>query len=303
MADLQRQLGTQTQKVKILQAELEELKQVVLGLTQVEEEEGEHSEETGTPPPPSADELEELTDSDTDPLPPPPPSLIARILLQQVFTCVAGKNETAAHVQKSHADDTRIKEADPAVEVERGQQTTMQSGPAVEVEEPHTTRWVCVRRSGMDIRSGPYVQRTHVAGYLPAQKVFDVCEERRGLHGTVFLKLADGSGWVFSETRSGIFCEPADARHKKMEGEKHGHAWTYQGQESFPWKGSHENSWSGSSDSENRWWTAQDTVNNGSWNRSWSGSADSKSSEWWMEKGQGEWKRNDPWANWKKNQY
>ena len=203
------------------------------------------------------------------------------------------------------------------MEVEE-QQTTTQSTdarillacPAVEVEEQHTTRWVCVRRSGMDIRSGPYVQRTDVAGYLPAQKVFHASEERRGLHGTIFLKLADGTGWVFSETRSGTFCKPADAQHAEMEW--HGQPWTCQEKDNREWKDHHEKSWSGSSDYENKVWLMADKddldrPNNGGWDyrekRSWSGSSDSKTSGWWMGKEQGGWNSRDPWAQWQKNQY
>lgn len=318
IADLQQQLGTQTEKVKILEAQLQELKQVVLGLTEeeVEEEGEEESESTGTPPAPTPEELEEQTDSDAE-LPPPPPSQIAKILLQQVFTRLAAKGETTDTVQKSQSDDASKWEAGPGVEVEEQQTTTqsadariLQAGPAAEVEEQHTTRWVCVRRSGMDIRSGPYVQRTDVAGYLPAQKVFHVSEERRGLHGTIFLKLADGTGWVFSETRSGTFCKPADAQHAEMEW--YGQAWTCQDKDNRGWKDHHQNSWSGSSDYDNKgWWTADkddlDRSNNGGWDnrekRSWSGSSDSKTSGWWMGKEQGGWKSSHPWAQWQKNRY
>ena len=274
------------------------------------------SESTGTPPAPTPEELEEQTDSDAE-LPPPSPSQIAKILLQQVFTRLAAKGETTEDVQKSQSDDASKWEAGPGVEVEEQQTITqstdariLQACPAVEVEEQHTTRWVCVRRSGMDIRSGPYVQRTDVAGYLPAQKVFHVSEERRGLHGTIFLKLADGTGWVFSETRSGTFCKPADAQHAEMEW--NGQPWTCQEKDNRGWKDHHEKSWSGSSDYENKvWWTADkddlDRPKNGGWDyrekRSWSGSSDSKTSGWWMGKEQGGWNSRDPWAQWQKNQY
>ena len=318
IADLQQQLGAQTEKVKILEAQLQELRQVVLGLTQeeVEEEGEEESESTGTPPAPTPEELEEQTDSDAEHLATPSPSQIAKILLQQVFTRLAAKGETTEGVQKSQSDDV-IMWAGPGVQVEEQQTTTqsadariLQACPAVEVEEQHTTRWVCVRRSGMDIRSGPYVQRTDVAGYLPAQKVFHVSEERRGLHGTIFLKLADGTGWVFSETRSGTFCKPADAQHAEMEWT--GQPWTWQEKDNRGWKDHHEKSWSGSSDYENKvWWTADkddlDRPNNGGWDyrekRSWSGSSDSNTSGWWMGKEQGGWNSRDPWAQWQKNQY
>ncbi|CAE7424847.1 msrA [Symbiodinium microadriaticum] len=110
IADLQQQLGSQTEKVKILEAQLQELRQVVLGLTQAEvEEEGEEN--------PSRRELEEQTDSDAE-LPPPSPSQIAKILLQQVFTRLAAKGETTEDVQKSQSDDASKWEAGPGVEVE-----------------------------------------------------------------------------------------------------------------------------------------------------------------------------------------
>ncbi|CAE7219708.1 unnamed protein product, partial [Symbiodinium microadriaticum] len=130
IADLQQQLGAQTEKVKILEAQLQELRQVVLGLTQeeVEEEGEEESESTGTPPAPTPEELEEQTDSDAEHLATPSPSQIAKILLQQVFTRLAAKGETTEGVQKSQSDDV-IMWAGPGVQVEE-QQTTTQSADA-----------------------------------------------------------------------------------------------------------------------------------------------------------------------------
>ena len=93
---------------------------MVLGLTQAEEdgEAGEEeSESTGTPPAPTPEESEEQTDSDAE-LPPPSPSQIAKILLQQVFSRLAGKDETTEDVQKSKSDDVSMWE-DPHADVIR----------------------------------------------------------------------------------------------------------------------------------------------------------------------------------------
>ena len=71
---------------------------------------------------------------------------------------------------------------------------------------PQPTRWKCLWCSGMDIRSHPQVQRSGVIGLLKYGQIFDVLEERPGREGTLFLKLWDGPGWVFNQSRCGTFC-------------------------------------------------------------------------------------------------
>ncbi|CAE7642611.1 unnamed protein product, partial [Symbiodinium necroappetens] len=73
---------------------------------------------------------------------------------------------------------------------------------------PKPTRWRCVWRPGMDIRSERTVQRKCVVGFLSCGEVFNVIQEWRGREGTLFLKLAGDKGWVFDKTRTGTFCVP-----------------------------------------------------------------------------------------------
>merc|ERR1712039_810351 len=71
------------------------------------------------------------------------------------------------------------------------------------------TYWCYDPRDGkhMDIRSEPQVDAKRVQHRLNPREIIPVSEERRGHDGVLYLKLADGRGWVFeSKPGVGVLC-------------------------------------------------------------------------------------------------
>ena len=68
------------------------------------------------------------------------------------------------------------------------------------------TMWKCVRAGGMDIRKGPHYARRDVVGFLRKGEEFTVVEERASSDG-ILLRIEGNKGWVFSQSRSGTFCQ------------------------------------------------------------------------------------------------
>jgi len=61
--------------------------------------------------------------------------------------------------------------------------------------------WYCVAFiSGIDIRCDPHVDGRRTGVILPRGAVFAVSESIMGYDGRVYLRLADGRGWVFDDT-------------------------------------------------------------------------------------------------------
>ncbi|CAE7661209.1 unnamed protein product [Symbiodinium pilosum] len=190
VVDLQKKLTMQSERIEALEAELQELKDFMAAMetqteaacTPVDQAEAE-----------DGSEAEASRDDEAA-------SAVARLLLQHVYLQV----------------DTCQCESSPELKLEQVQEV-LETHPEVKVAEqvqevlethdrPQPTRWKCLWRSGMDIRSHPQVQRSGIIGLLKYGQIFDVLEERPGREGTVFLKLWDGPGWVFSQSRCGTFC-------------------------------------------------------------------------------------------------
>uniref|UniRef100_A0A7S1LXS8 Uncharacterized protein n=1 Tax=Alexandrium catenella TaxID=2925 RepID=A0A7S1LXS8_ALECA len=64
---------------------------------------------------------------------------------------------------------------------------------------PHLATWRYEPEDGLhvDVRSAPDVGAQRTGGFLRAGEVFQVSEEREGAEGVLYLRLADGDGWVF----------------------------------------------------------------------------------------------------------
>ena len=164
------------------------------------------------------------------------PSEIASLLLRQIYASL--KKESTSEVKP---DAPQVQEVPASIPASR--------------DSPELSRWRCVWRGGMDVRSQPQVQRTGITSYLKWGEEFGVCEERPGRDGTVFLKLSDSEGWVFTQTRSGRFCVPVE---KEPAAEN---AWRdYQGPAYASWDYDSHGTWSTSSTWRDREWS-----NNHSW--------------------------------------
>ena len=180
VTELQQQLTIHSNRVEALEAELHELRQLLHVETNSPE-----TPETCTPPSPMEHmelvEWKEASESEgtSSPRDEEDASAIASALLRQIYAVV---------------DKAKVKPDAPQV----------QEIPAS--RDVQLTSWKCIFRHGMDVRSWPQVQRTGIVGFLNCGQEFQVCEERPGRDGTVFLKLSDGLGWVFTKSRSGRFC-------------------------------------------------------------------------------------------------
>ena len=249
ITELQDQLKTQTMKVQNLEKQVVVLKELLASLHTPDTPD---SQETRTPP---SQRSPEHSESDSEAAE-PRPSDIAKLLLQQVFFRVAKADK---------AEES--KESEEKVEPVKCQmkESTVASHDAAQ--------WRCVWRQGMDVRSGPYVARKGIVGFLKSGQVFTVSEEKPGQEGTVFLKLADGDGWVFTKGRAGTFCVPAGNEWQSWRSgaqtvSQDNQAWTWKGQGKDDPRGSwSRSSWQEHEAPKTNWrssWTSKSTPSS-SW--------------------------------------
>ncbi|CAK9057534.1 unnamed protein product [Durusdinium trenchii] len=72
------------------------------------------------------------------------------------------------------------------------------------------TTWRCEYKHGVDIRAGPAIAEPRMPHALEPGEEFLVEREEMGTDGILYLKLADGRGWVFDQKPSlGVICAPA----------------------------------------------------------------------------------------------
>ncbi|CAE7438639.1 unnamed protein product [Symbiodinium microadriaticum] len=248
VTELQDQLKTQTMKVHDLEKQVEELKELLASLHTPGTPD---SQETRTPP---SQRSPEHSESDSEAAE-PRPSDIAKLLLQQVFLQVAKADK---------AEESKESEEVEPVKYQMKEST---------VASHDVAQWRCVWRQGMDVRSGPYVARKGIVGFLKTGQVFTVSEEKPGQEGTVFLKLADGNGWVFTKGRAGTFCVPAGDEWQSW---RSGAQAVSQEDQAWAWKGQGKDdprgSWSRSS------WQEHEAPKT-NWRSSWT-SKSTPSSSW-----------------------
>ena len=252
ITELQDQLKTQSMKVEDLEKQVEELKELLASWHTPDSPE---SQETRTPPCQGSPVHSEPDSEAAEPR----PSEVAKLLLQQIFFRV-GKADKAEESKESKEEVVPVK----AVKCQMTEIT---------VASHNVAQWRCVWRQGMDVRSGPYVARSGIVGFLKSGQVCTVSEEKIGQQGTVFLKLADGAGWVFTQSRAGRFCVRAGdewqswrSGAQKVSHEEDAWTWKDQGQDD------RRGSWSQSS------WQEHDTPKTNR-RRSWT-SQSAASSSW-----------------------
>mmetsp|Transcript_110612 Transcript_110612/g.277073 ORF Transcript_110612/g.277073 Transcript_110612/m.277073 type:complete len:879 (+) Transcript_110612:36-2672(+) len=78
--------------------------------------------------------------------------------------------------------------------------------PATE-QTPTTWRYNPYNGLPMGIRPAPRATDDNSGEFLKLGEVFKVSEEKRGPKGMIFLKLADGRGWVFDRNPMGFLCK------------------------------------------------------------------------------------------------
>eukprot|EP00435_Cladocopium_sp_Y103_P069868 s198_g34.t1 len=77
------------------------------------------------------------------------------------------------------------------------------------------TTWRCEYKHGVDIRAGPDINESRVPHALEPGEEFLVEREEAGVDGVLYLKLADGRGWVFDQKPNwGVICAPCKGGRK-----------------------------------------------------------------------------------------
>ena len=183
--------------------------------------------------------------------------VLARVTLQSVY----GKVIASLKLEEEKREEDRQTAETHHQQFDRGEY----QGYAARRQASHISLWKCCLRYGLEIRSSKTFGREDSQGHLGEGEIFEVSQEVPLRDGSgFFLRLADGRGWAFSNSRKlGKCCVPAQARPSSDDGAPN------PPDPSNAWNG--WNGWNG--------WRSQPSSNH-----------DGNTSDWWKnENGAGQW--------------